>query len=37
MKTYLTLEAKKREVGKKSLVKKLLQNNIVPGIVYTKN
>ena len=36
MKTYTTLNAEKREVGPRSLVKKLLKNNYVPGVIYLK-
>lgn len=37
MKAYSVLNVKTREVGKKSMTKVLLQNNIIPGVIYLKN
>ena len=36
MKPYATLNLEKREIGKKSIIKKLLSNNLVPGVIYLK-
>ena len=37
MKVFKTLEVTSRETGKKSLTKKLIANNLIPGIVYLKD
>ena len=37
MKTYLTLNLNERETGKKSMTKKMLKNNIIPGVIYLKD
>ncbi len=37
MKTYKTLNVKVRDIGKKSMTKTLLKNNIVPGVIYLKD
>lgn len=37
MKTYLTLTLNERETGKKSMTKKLLKNNVIPGVIYLKD
>ncbi len=36
MKPFNTIEVKKREIGRKSIVKKILNENNVPGVVYLK-
>ena len=36
MKPYNSFEVETREVGKKSIVKSLLKNNIIPGVIYSK-
>ena len=37
MKIFKELIAETREVGKKSIIKNLLKNNLVPGVIYLKN
>lgn len=37
MKTYSTLILNERNTGKKSMTKKMLKNNVVPGIIYLKD
>ena len=36
MKPYNSFEVETREIGKKSIVKSLLKNNIIPGVIYSK-
>lgn len=36
MKPFNTIEVKNREIGKKSIVKKILNDNNIPGVVYLK-
>ena len=37
MKVYAKLDPQVRECGKKSMTKKLLKNNVVPGVIYLKD
>lgn len=37
MDIYKSFDVQRREVGKKSVVKNLIKNNLVPGVVYLKN
>ena len=37
MDIYKSLDVQQREVGKKSTVKNLIKNNLVPGVIYLKN
>ena len=36
MKAYTTLNAVKREIGKKSIIKNLLKDGLIPAIIYLK-
>lgn len=36
MKPFNTIEVKSREIGKKSIIKKILNDNNIPGIIYLK-
>ncbi|MBR1428799.1 MAG: 50S ribosomal protein L25 [Rickettsiales bacterium] len=36
MKTYLTLTLNERGIGKKSMTKQMLKNNVIPGVIYLK-